>query len=257
MSVIAIKYDEMTDVRQYAITHLNEITNDGVSSRFKNVLGYSDLTLKQAKALSKILSSPRKGAISNNFQDIGTINKNVDMVFQLESLNPVYYFSANIADWHKKQTKDALFLNISILQENKVSNGDWLLSYIMASFDSTAPINVGSSELYPEKQMLLNFWFTKNQLDSQTALKTFSLRKHIRYAGSTLREGLLHLDFQYNGIEHAEAEARRSYIGNLAQKHSRFLKKRGNFTFSVVEIGTTQIGNKKHWVYTGSEKTFS
>lgn len=260
MPVIPLKLNEMKEVRRFTIAKLNEITSGERTSHLNQSLGLSNQTLKQAKAFSKILSSARIDAMSNDFQDIGHVNKDVDIVFQLESVNPVYYFAANIANWHKEQTKGALFLNISIVQENKMADGNWLASYIMAGHDSTASINVGASELYPEKQMLLNFWFTKNQMEGPEILKILSgpktLRKHILFAGTVLRNGIMHIDFQYDGLEHAQSEARRAYIGNLAQKHSKFLKKRGNFTFSILELGTTNIGGRQHWVYTGSEKTF-
>lgn len=163
------------------------------------------------------------------------------------------------------QEHQALFgedthLNIAIVQDNE-SVSRWISSYhSLVFYDSISPDSYGSSDLYPDHTLLLNFWFVPEALDGQQILDKLPMAKvvrdNIRFVGSTIRNGLTHSDFVYDALAQAEVEAETPYVDDLAEKFSTFLRERGNFTFSIVEAGLVSIDGKKHMIYTGSEKIF-
>jgi len=261
MAEINDKLGLMIEVRDHTLALFAEISKPSdVPSQIRDALGYSERTIKHMVGFNNALATARPDATSDDYHDISYVNPDVDMVFKQEGKNPVYYFAANVYQEHQATLGEGTHLNMAIVQDNE-SRSLWISSYhSLVLYDSVSPDSYGSSNLYPDHTLLLNFWFVPEALDGQQILDKLGMAKVVKdcvkFVGTTIRNGLTHFDFAYDALAQAEVEADTHYVDDLAKKFSTFLRKRGNFTFSVVEAGLVSIDGKKHMIYTGSEKTF-
>ena len=261
MAEMTDKLAQMIEVRDHTLALFAEISKPAdVPSQIRDALGYSERTITHMIGFNNALAAARLDATSGDYHDISYVNPDVDIVFKQEGKNPVYYFAANVFQEHQALFGEDTHLNIAIVQDNE-SVSRWISSYhSLVFYDSISPDSYGSSNLYPDHTLLLNFWFVPEALDGQQILDKLPMAKvvrdNIRFVGSTIRNGLTHFDFVYDALAQAEVEAETPYVDDLAEKFSTFLRERGNFTFSIVEAGLVSIDGKKHMIYTGSEKIF-
>lgn len=257
-----IMSEEAKAVRKHTLDMLAEIRRPLIfPSSLRYAVGASDITKRHAARFQSILASGRDKRMSEDIHDVFHPNPNVDIVFRMEGENPVYYYAGNVLKSTEAELGENFFVNVHIMQ-NAGRNGMWDCQFVaLPHGDETDPLGLGPSNLKPEHSMLLHFMFTPEVLDGPELLVRMggsqNSKDHTRFLTTDIRNGYTHFDFAWDGLKYADVEANIPYIPGIAERNSTFLRNRGDFIFSVIEVGVVDIAGKKHGVYTGSERIVS
>jgi len=232
------------------------------------LLHYSSTIRKHFQTLRGVLYEPREfQVVDKTGQPWRNDVPDGDVIFRMEGRNPVYYFATHLTSPYLNSWAAAMdslssgrpFLNIAILRNNSSHDGIWKMVYNFTDHkDATSNNNVSMSNLYPERQMALQFWYSPKQLSAKYIFDKFPcaeiVKEHLNLVGDKKVSNFRQVIFHFDGKRFADREEHdRVWRDDLPDKYAAFLRKRGNFDFSVVEIGTTTLGGQKHWIYTGSE----
>lgn len=246
-----------------------EIPNqlDRKATKLPTLLQYSRPVLNHLQTLRGILSSPREFQIVDSpnlsWRDE---NPDGDVIYRKEGPNHVYYFAHHLTSPYLNSWSAGLdnlargepFLGLAILENNDKMKGLWQSSYNYSDHDETSDDSISMSHLYPEREMALQFWFSPKRLSAKSLFENFpsskNLRDHLSLVGEKMSGDFRHVILNFDGKRMADFEEREHmWRDDLTERYVDLLRKRGNFDFSVVEIGKTQLGGEKHWVYTGSD----
>lgn len=241
-------------------------TTDAV--KLPHLLRYSGSVLAHFRTFRGVLNEPREFQIVDRVGQLANEDDpKGDVIYQQEGPDHVYYFAHHLTGPYLNSWAAALdnvetgkpYLNIAFAQTNQfVPRGGWHCSYYYLEYDDTSLRVINSSNLQPEKDMTINFWYSLKRLDGRTFLENFpaceNTKAYISLTEERETEGFKEFVFRHDALSHAEEKAKIKYRDDLAERYSRFLIDKGNRKFSIVEVGTVELGDRKHWVYTGSEQ---
>ena len=238
------------------------------ASKLPTLLLYSGSIRNHFQTLRGVLSEPRE------FQIVDQVGQpwrddvpDGDVIYRMESRNPIYYFTSHLTSPYLNSWAAAIdnlrsgkpFLCIAILQNNESHDGIWEMAYNFTDHnDMTSDNNVSMSNLYPERQMILQFWYSPKRLSAKYLFNNFPcakvVKEHLSLVGDKENSDFRQIVFHFDGKRYADREEHdHIWRDDLPERYAAFLHKRGDFDFSIVEIGTTTLGGQKHWIYTGSE----
>lgn len=240
---------------------------DKKSTKLPHLLRYSPTILKHFETLRNILAEPKEFKIVDRVGMSWTDDvPDGDVIFRMEGKNPVYYFTHHLTSPYLNAWSAAIstylsgepYLCVAILQNNEKMSGLWQSVYSFSDHSEVSENNVAMSNLYPERHMALQFWFSPTKLTPNDFLEKFPssqvVRDHLKLVGEKTDSGFRQIILHFEGKKYAEKELRdRIWRDDLPDIYAALLNKRGDFDFSIVEIGTAILGGKKHYVYTGSE----
>lgn len=238
-----------------------DVRNSDEGIPLARLLEYSHSTRKYSSALRSMLGSLRTNAVSGNGHDLYDIGSGVDLVYKMENGGPVYYFTPNVTHPHERYLYvDSISGSIQL--RNSAGQATWMVNLYVIDGGLTSIYRIATSELYPEKNMLLNFWFSKFPMRGPDILKNLSLsateKEYISFENAVMWKGFTLYQYLFKGDLLANvATLNRRMFGEYNAQAVTVLRRRANFRFSIVLLGTTEIGGLRHWVYTGSERVES
>ncbi len=226
-----------------------------------HLLGYSHRLNHHFDVMRGVLHAPNQFQITpyNGLHSDETIEG--DVLYHQEGKNHIYSISNNVISPFTNPfiaAGDNPMLYIYIIQDNNRKHGTWGASYHYLARNRLSEDNIGSSFLFPEKHMTLNFWYSPKQLTGKdiydyTKGDFETSRKNTKYIGEEKREGFRKFNFHFDAAATAETLESEPMPHSSDIEKAEFLRQKGDVEFSVVEVGTVMLGGKKHWVYTGSE----
>lgn len=264
--------DRSLDILDFGvISSTSEVPNkhDSKATKLPYLLRYSPIINSHMNNLRRILSSPREFQIVDKpGQAWRSDLPDGDVIYRRERKNHVYYFTHDLssedlnpflAAFNSLKENDP-FLCVSIVKINEGTHKHlWDLGYFFSIHDETSNINIKASNLSPERDMVLNFWFSPRRMDGEEIFKKFPtcefVKGYLTFVGTEDIQGFRHHIIHYNALGQAEVEEKSNYIYDLAYQYSSYLRRKGNLQFSIVEIGKIKLHSQSYWVYTGSEQS--
>jgi len=231
------------------------------------LLRYSTPVKQHFATLKSILSAPREFRIVDA-QQVGQIwegDPDGDALKTFENKNVVYYIANHLTSGHVNAWAAALeglrnmkpLLYVSILKDNH-KGGVWKLGYYYLEwFNPLSPRLIGSTELRPERQTTLEFWFSPQRMTPDEMLQQMyispNLRDHLSVGSDEIQDGFRRVLIAFDAERYANTVEESREVNDQHLKKARFLRDRGNYRFAIVELGVKTIGGQQFWVYSGSE----
>lgn len=232
-------------------------SNSGEVMSINKLLEYSDLTRKHLKVERLTLSMlPKNPTVSEDYDHLHS--SGADIVYNGNGgdfFNMGHYVKYNFLFYSQEEA----YTSISINRLLKWSEKFWEVKYGCVVHDSNerhkSPWT--GSMVYPERDMLLNFLFSPIQLTHVQIMNYMggseNFKKYTHFSGAYKWNGFKHIQFLYEGDKLGRIYARLKDHPN-SMREGKALVERGDFRFSIIELGTAMIGGVKHWIYTGSER---
>lgn len=240
---------------------------DPKAVKLPHLLRYSPTILQHMQTLIGILRAPRDFQITNQ-PDTGWMGKKPDgdVIYSKNGKNHEYEFAHHLTSpylnaWaaaFDKLAKEEPMLITYIIQQNELDNGTWYMGYRCRYWSNPNPNTIGSN-YFPERDKVLNFMYSPIRLDGKSMYKKMGfapvVRDRVTFMGEVQKGNFRSFIYHFDALSFADLEAKQSYVDDLAERYSSFLRKKGNVEFAIVEVGTVTLNGKKHWVYTGSEQS--
>lgn len=255
-----MEIEKLTEAKE-VLFQLQLLLDKGIliNGKFVSVsvlLNYKPETIMHKQAVQTVLRKLDFEKIGFDYKDI---YENIyDFVYKKEGSNIVYYFT-DPQIVNAIATTEPEFLSACIMQDNEKNRQCWLFTYYYIGSRNSI-YNIGTSDPYPEKEMLLNFWFAPKQLTQEEVLEYFGASQNLRDCLSigeiVENNGLMFYHLIHNGEKHAAIERKTAEIVSEPYNFiavAEIYEARGNFNFAIAELGQIVIGEKPHWVYTGVE----
>jgi hypothetical protein len=221
------------------------------------VLDYSSNTKHHKELLSRLLVSADPKSVSKYvYGSGGHLDAATDFVCDSHDHYLVYYMTYPFIE-RVRPFIEKYKLIVDITKPLKSYPNMWDMEYHYSEH-GFSPENIAGSSIFPERLMLLQFWFTGNVLSSEEILEKMSpspyMATYLEVGETFVYRGFTHHQFVFDGARMAmDAESKRAF-GDATESVVRNLTFRGKYRFSIVEVGTALIEGKAHVVYTGSER---
>jgi hypothetical protein len=196
--------------------------------------------------------------VSEDANDLFSIGTN-DIVYSPEmGQNYSFYLAKKHTTRPLADASASIAANITL--DNKLLLGLWKTTYSYWEEaplgDPRVPVPAFPREIYPEQQMLLQFYFAPDELadwevESILPVKE-NMRRHTSFVSEYLYKKFRHFKFKLDGVGLGKLYLE---LGNiLFTQDGHTLQDRGTVCFEIVQLGTTEIAGQKYWVYSGSER---